>query len=277
METVNNIASAASRAIWGENTTATNETAGTEPVSGQTGDVKAGEPYDKGNEETDKTASGTFLNNQGKDDSTSTTNPSTAADTTTTSDTTSTDKLTSSTNDISLSDNSGAPPAPSSKTQSASDPATDPTAQTTSKAADTTNTTSSEDNEDSTTSDKKLAEDGIQETHSGKEDGAKYDSFKTAGGPHIDTPESDGRVGPEVPKGTKIPGTEDVNDDAEAKGNSGHSSAAAGAVGGEVKKGESASRESVDSAGKGSESPSGGKEKVSLKDKIKAKLHKDKH
>lgn len=57
METVNNIASAASRAIWGDGTTAEekkdgvsgNETAGKEPVSGELGDVKSGEPYDKGN------------------------------------------------------------------------------------------------------------------------------------------------------------------------------------------------------------------------------------
>lgn len=56
METVNNIASAASRAIWGEaqdpnhpNTTTTTSTTGQEPVAGQLGNVKAGEPYDKGN------------------------------------------------------------------------------------------------------------------------------------------------------------------------------------------------------------------------------------
>lgn len=54
METVNNLASAASRAIWGDQSTAEqdttkNETAGQEPLSGQTGDVKSGEPYDKGN------------------------------------------------------------------------------------------------------------------------------------------------------------------------------------------------------------------------------------
>ena len=57
METVtnaaSNVASVASRAIWGDttnkDTTATNETAGKEPVSGQVGDVKTGEPYDKGN------------------------------------------------------------------------------------------------------------------------------------------------------------------------------------------------------------------------------------
>ena len=60
METVNNLASAASRAIWGEgqnpettseDPTTTKETGGTgiEPVSGEKGDVESGEPYDKGN------------------------------------------------------------------------------------------------------------------------------------------------------------------------------------------------------------------------------------
>ncbi|PBP18906.1 hypothetical protein BUE80_DR010386 [Diplocarpon rosae] len=57
METVNNIASAASRAIWGDGSAedkpttvpAANETAGKEPVAGEMGDVKRGEPYDKGN------------------------------------------------------------------------------------------------------------------------------------------------------------------------------------------------------------------------------------
>ncbi len=53
METVNSIASAASRAIWGDANGNTgvkeNKATGTEPVSGQTGDVKVGEPYDKGN------------------------------------------------------------------------------------------------------------------------------------------------------------------------------------------------------------------------------------
>jgi len=48
METVNNLASAASRAIWGENNTQSPEV-GREPVSGETGDVKSGEPYDAGN------------------------------------------------------------------------------------------------------------------------------------------------------------------------------------------------------------------------------------
>lgn len=55
METVSNLASGvvntASRAIWGDQSAETkdSETAGTEPVSGETGNVKEGEPYDKGN------------------------------------------------------------------------------------------------------------------------------------------------------------------------------------------------------------------------------------
>jgi len=52
METVSNLTSAASRAIWGETST-TNGTqpteSGSEPVSGQKGDVERGEPYDAGN------------------------------------------------------------------------------------------------------------------------------------------------------------------------------------------------------------------------------------
>jgi len=61
METVNNLASAASRAIWGEGNGANaaqttedvkgSETKEQEPVSGETGNVEAGEPYDKGNAE----------------------------------------------------------------------------------------------------------------------------------------------------------------------------------------------------------------------------------
>ena len=50
METVSNITSAASRAIWGEGTkTNENETQGTEPLSGEVDDTAKGEPYDKGN------------------------------------------------------------------------------------------------------------------------------------------------------------------------------------------------------------------------------------
>jgi hypothetical protein len=58
METVNNLASAASRAIWGEGNTGNeaqtngevkDNSQGQEPVSGEMGDVKNGEPYDKGN------------------------------------------------------------------------------------------------------------------------------------------------------------------------------------------------------------------------------------
>lgn len=49
METVNNLTSAASRAIWGDPNKNTNTTQDEEPMSGETGDVSSGEPYDKGN------------------------------------------------------------------------------------------------------------------------------------------------------------------------------------------------------------------------------------
>ncbi|KAK0130000.1 hypothetical protein ONS96_000538 [Cadophora gregata f. sp. sojae] len=56
METITNITTAASRAIWGEGTTPDekkdgNDTLGKEPVAGELGDVKSGEPYDRGNVE----------------------------------------------------------------------------------------------------------------------------------------------------------------------------------------------------------------------------------
>lgn len=66
METVNNLAAAASKAIWGEQpaegadktnttssvakTTSENETKGQEPLSGVQGNVAQGEPFDKGND-----------------------------------------------------------------------------------------------------------------------------------------------------------------------------------------------------------------------------------
>ena len=52
MEAINNAAAAASRAIWGEqpSTTQTNETSGTEPISGVQGKGDLNEPFDKGNE-----------------------------------------------------------------------------------------------------------------------------------------------------------------------------------------------------------------------------------
>ncbi len=53
METVNNLVSTASHLIWGEGNSANgqkeNETKGQEPLSGETGNVEEGEPYDKGN------------------------------------------------------------------------------------------------------------------------------------------------------------------------------------------------------------------------------------
>ncbi|RGP67053.1 hypothetical protein FSPOR_6257 [Fusarium sporotrichioides] len=47
METINNLTATASKAIWGEN-----ETSNKEPVSGVKGDTARGEPYDAGNLET---------------------------------------------------------------------------------------------------------------------------------------------------------------------------------------------------------------------------------
>ncbi|KAI0851841.1 hypothetical protein F5Y00DRAFT_259330 [Daldinia vernicosa] len=44
METVSNVASAAAKAVWGEN-----KQNGSEPISGQAGDTSKGEPYDAGN------------------------------------------------------------------------------------------------------------------------------------------------------------------------------------------------------------------------------------
>ncbi|KAI9736931.1 MAG: hypothetical protein M1818_005982 [Claussenomyces sp. TS43310] len=51
METLTNAANAASRAIWGESNTSTAqaEESGREPLSGETGNVQLGEPYDAGN------------------------------------------------------------------------------------------------------------------------------------------------------------------------------------------------------------------------------------
>jgi len=53
METItsaaNTAASAASKAIWGDQTATTTEASGTEPLSGETGNTKKGEPYDAGN------------------------------------------------------------------------------------------------------------------------------------------------------------------------------------------------------------------------------------
>lgn len=64
MEAINNMASAAAKAVWGESntkenenpatttgttTTMNNETHAKEPVSGKQGDVSKGEPFDAGN------------------------------------------------------------------------------------------------------------------------------------------------------------------------------------------------------------------------------------
>jgi hypothetical protein len=49
METVNSLTSAASRVIWGDPNKNKDPIQKEEPLSGETGDVNAGEPYDKGN------------------------------------------------------------------------------------------------------------------------------------------------------------------------------------------------------------------------------------
>jgi hypothetical protein len=43
METINSIATAAAKAVWGDNET------NKEPISGAQGDVSKGQPYDAGN------------------------------------------------------------------------------------------------------------------------------------------------------------------------------------------------------------------------------------
>ncbi|KAL2075163.1 hypothetical protein VTL71DRAFT_105 [Oculimacula yallundae] len=65
---VTNVANVASRAIWGEGENpdikkdANGNVIGKEPISGELGDVKSGEPYDKGNVDDDSTTtSGTNL------------------------------------------------------------------------------------------------------------------------------------------------------------------------------------------------------------------------
>ena len=51
METIANVVNTATKAIWGEqpNPTTTNETAGSEPVSGMQGKGTVTDPYDQGN------------------------------------------------------------------------------------------------------------------------------------------------------------------------------------------------------------------------------------
>jgi len=49
METIQNIAAAASKVIYGEQTTTNSETAGEEPISGETGQGTVESPYDQGN------------------------------------------------------------------------------------------------------------------------------------------------------------------------------------------------------------------------------------
>ncbi|KAK2604892.1 hypothetical protein N8I77_007785 [Diaporthe amygdali] len=102
METINSMASTAAKAIWGENNTNTsandenvkpgtetmsNETKGTEPVSGKLGDTSAGEPYDAGNLESGATKTDTSTSTSTKQtgsESASTGLPTTSSTTDTT-------------------------------------------------------------------------------------------------------------------------------------------------------------------------------------------------
>jgi hypothetical protein len=61
LETINQLASSATKAIWGDNNAETHK----EPISGATGDVSKGEPYDAGNlDAKDQTKVESALNSQ---------------------------------------------------------------------------------------------------------------------------------------------------------------------------------------------------------------------
>ncbi|PSN66175.1 hypothetical protein BS50DRAFT_635326 [Corynespora cassiicola Philippines] len=83
METISNITSAASKAIWGEQKATGNETAGQEPISGQQGKGTVNDPFDKGNSENPTTTSSndtTTVPNTSTSTSTPATNMSATAD-----------------------------------------------------------------------------------------------------------------------------------------------------------------------------------------------------
>ncbi|KUJ10133.1 uncharacterized protein LY89DRAFT_723916 [Mollisia scopiformis] len=302
METVNNIASAASRAIWGESaqTGETATAAGTEPVSGKTGNVEAGEPYDKGNdgEPVNNTSSSTttdsklptYLNYQKENANTDTTTskdtttnsstdtPSTAP--TTTPSNTTTSKMTDNTPSTSIekpttssTDDSSttAPPSNRSDPAPAAQSAANQEAIQKSTPADTTPADKNDDKEDDeATQQAGLKADGITETSKEGDHAPKFDTFKTSDGPHIGDGKNDGRVGPPIEKGDLK--EFENHDGSETKKEEGE-----GKVEGKVAEekhahhGEESVKKDTESAER-ADSP--GKEKVSLKDKIKAKLHK---
>ncbi|KAL2200937.1 hypothetical protein P885DRAFT_56356 [Corynascus similis CBS 632.67] len=74
MKTIHKVASAASKAIWGED-----QARGEEPVSGKMGNVAAGEPYDAGNMGKPKDAAGTSTPSQTEPVATTTRTTGTAA------------------------------------------------------------------------------------------------------------------------------------------------------------------------------------------------------
>jgi hypothetical protein len=117
METVSNIAAAASKAIWGEQNTTTaaaagNETAGNEPVSGLQGKGTATEPFDQGNAENPAEPAGKSNINEPGPASSSATAPS-ATGTTSTDETPSKPQLPTNTDNVA----SGGPPKPLENTE----------------------------------------------------------------------------------------------------------------------------------------------------------------
>ncbi|KAI0118886.1 hypothetical protein GGR51DRAFT_498091 [Nemania sp. FL0031] len=60
METINNMAATAAKAVWGENKSSTEE-----PVSGRLGDTSKGEPYDAGNMEPTNSSAGNEASTNG--------------------------------------------------------------------------------------------------------------------------------------------------------------------------------------------------------------------
>lgn len=70
------------------------------------------------------------------------------------------------------------------------------------KDTDTSTGNSNEGSKDAASTEQaNLKKDGITETKKEGDHAPKFDTFKTAGGPHIDNVKSDGRVGPDIPKG----------------------------------------------------------------------------
>lgn len=249
------------------------------------------EPVNTTSSTTDSNTSGlpTYLNyknpnSDSKSEDTPATNPSS-----TMADTNPSDKPSSS------NENSGAGPNPSVSTDPASGAQPSTKQQVTDKpisepSADETEKVEESKDETDKGAKKLDASTGPKETTTEAYNAAKVDTFVTTDGPHITDEKTDGRVGPDVPKGAmgRGEGEIDFNDPDYGEGTGEKDTKSTGkeadhlmeekgihhdAPGSASPKNETSAgenRNSVDSADK----ESGGKEKVSLKDKIKAKLHK---